>query len=310
MKVFITGATGFVGRHIASRLVEDGHELRCLVRSTESEAAWFLKGIGAEVIEGDIHVSHSLASGAAGCDAVIHLVGIIFEGPGAATFEQVHVEGTRNMILAADAAGIRRFIHMSALGTRSGAAAAYHRTKWDAEEIVRTSGLDYTIFRPSIIYGPGGDFIDMLMKQIRLMPVVPVIGNGRYRMQPIAVDDVAACFSASLKTATAVNKIYEIGGPEALSYNEMIDILFRVMGKRRVKAHVPVALVRPVAWFSKKVMPKPLLTGDQLEMLLADNVCDITAMRNELDVEPVSFAEGLREVMQTTEAKKAPVVIE
>ncbi|MBI5869654.1 MAG: complex I NDUFA9 subunit family protein [Actinobacteria bacterium] len=297
MKVFITGATGFVGRHIASRLVEDRHELRCLVRSTESDSAWFLKGIGAEVVEGDIHVSHSLASGAAGCDAVIHLVGIIFEGQGAATFEQVHVEGTRNMLVAADAAGIRRFVHMSALGTREGAGAAYHRTKWDAEEMVRASGLDYTIFRPSIIYGPGGEFINMLRRQIRLMPVVPVIGNGSYRMQPISVDDVAAAFSASLTTADAVNRVYEIGGPAALSYDEMIETICRVMGKRRAKAHVPVALVRPVAWFSEKVMPKPLLTRDQLAMLLTDNVCDIRAMREELGVEPVSFEDGLRGVL-------------
>lgn len=292
----MTGTTGFVGRHIAGRLVEDGHELRCLVRDTEAEASWFLKGIGAEVAEGDIHVSHSLASGAAGCDAVIHLVGIIFEGPGA-SFEQVHVEGTRNMLLAADAAGIRRFIHMSALGTREGAGAAYHRTKWDAEEVVRASGLDYTIFRPSIIYGPGGEFINMLRRQIRLLPVVPVIGNGRYRMQPISVGDVATCFSASLTTPGAVNKVYEIGGPAALTYNEMIDIICRVMGKRRAKVHVPVALVRPVAWLSEKVMPMPLLTRDQLSMLLGDNVCDITAMREELGVEPVLFEEGLRGIL-------------
>jgi NADH dehydrogenase len=186
---------------------------------------------------------------------------------------------------------------MSALGTRAGAGAAYHRTKWDAEEIVRASGLDYTIFRPSIIYGPGGEFINMLAKQIRLMPLVPVIGNGQYRMQPIAVDDVAAAFSASLATNAAMNKIYEIGGPEALSYNQMIDTICRVMGKRRVKAHVPVGLVRPVAWLSEKVMPKPMLTRDQLAMLLADNVCDITAMRDELGVDPVSFEDGLRGVL-------------
>ncbi|MDO8735690.1 MAG: complex I NDUFA9 subunit family protein [Thermoleophilia bacterium] len=296
MKVFITGATGFVGRHIAGRLAEDGHELKCLVRDTEAEASWFLKGIGAEVVEGDIHVSHSLATGAAGCDAVIHLVGIILERP-EISFEQVHVEGTRNMLVAADAAGIKHFIHMSALGTRAGAGAAYHRTKWDAEEVVRTSGLDYTIIRPSIIYGPGGEFINMLMKQVRLSPVLPVIGNGRYRMQPISVDDVAACFSKSLTTEAAVNKIYEIGGPEALSYNEMVDTICRVMGKKRVKAHVPAAMVRPVAWFSEKVMPRPLVTRDQLDMLLADNVCDITAMRDELGVKPVSFADGLRSML-------------
>ncbi len=131
MKIFMTGATGFVGKHIAARLVEDGHQLGCLVRSAESEDTWYLKGIEAEIVEGDIHSVKSLASGAAGCDAVIHLVGIIFERRGA-SFEQVHVEGTRNMLAAAKQAGVSRFVHMSALGTMVDATGAYHRTKWDA----------------------------------------------------------------------------------------------------------------------------------------------------------------------------------
>ncbi len=292
MKVFMTGATGFVGKHVAGRLLEDGHELRCLVRSEGSDETWFLKGLGAELAVGDILDPGSLAHAAAGCDAVIHLVGIIFERRGA-SFEQVHVEGTRNVLAAAKQAGAGRFVHMSALGTRSGAASAYHRTKWDAEEDVRASGLEYTIFRPSTIYGPGGEFIDMLARQVRMLPVVPVIGNGRYRMQPISVFDVAACFADCLSKAAAVNRVYEIGGPEAISYNELIDAICRVMGKRRLKAHIPVALVKPVAWLSELIMPKPLLTMDQLKMLLGDNVCDITAMREELGVEPARLAEAL-----------------
>jgi NADH dehydrogenase len=278
--------------------VEDGHQIRCLARSTESEDTWFLQGIGAEVVEGDIQVAKSLAAGAAGCDAIIHLVGIIFERRNAG-FEQVHVQGTRNVLAAARQAGIRRFVHMSALGTRSGATAAYHRTKWDAEEDVRASGLDFTIFRPSTIYGPGGEFINMLARQARLSPVLPVIGDGSYRMQPISVFDVAACFSNCLEKTGAVGKIYEIGGPEALTYNDMIDILCQVMGKRRRKVHIPVSVVRPVAWLSEKIMPRPLLTTDQLNMLLGDNVCDITPMREELGVEPVAFAEGLPEALHT-----------
>jgi NADH dehydrogenase len=296
MKIFMTGATGFVGKNIAARLAEDGHELRCLVRSTESESTWYLKGIGADVVEGDILSVKSLASGAGGCDAVIHLVGIIFERRGAG-FEQVHVEGTRNMLAAAKQAGVRRFVHMSALGTRADATGAYHRTKWDAEEDVRASGLDYTIFRPSTIYGPGGEFINMLAGQVRRLPLVPVIGDGHYRMQPISVFDVAACFSVCLQKPAATGKVYEIGGPEALSYNEMIDIICRVMGKRRAKLHIPVAGMRPVAWLSERLMPKPLLTVDQLNMLLGDNVCDIKAMRRELGVEPVAFEEGLPEAL-------------
>lgn len=298
MKVFMTGATGFVGKHIAARLAEDGYELRCLVRSESSQEARSLKNPGAELVVGNILDADSLARGVTGCDAVIHLVGIILERRGA-SFEQVHVGGTRNLLHATKQAGIKRFLHMSALGTRSGADAAYHKTKWQAEEDVRASGLDYTIFRPSIIYGPGGEFINMLARQVRLSPMVPVIGNGRYRMQPVSVFDVAASFSNSLEKQDTFGKVYEIGGPEALSYNEMIDTICQVMGKRRLKAHVPVALVRPVAWLSEKIMPRPLLTNDQLNMLLGDNVCDIKAMREELGVEPVAFGEGLTEALHT-----------
>ena len=132
---------------------------------------------------------------------------------------------------------------------------------------------------------------------MRRLPLVPVVGNGRYRMQPVSVFDVAACFSLCLGKARAAGRVYEIGGPEALSYNELIDVICRVMGKKRAKVHIPVALVRPVAWLSERLMPKPLLTVDQLNMLLGDNVCNIAAMRDELGVEPIGFAEGLREII-------------
>ncbi|MCL4473012.1 MAG: complex I NDUFA9 subunit family protein [Actinobacteria bacterium] len=293
----MTGATGFVGKHIAGRLVEDGHQIKCLVRSDSSDEAWFLDGLGAETVVGDITIPESVALAAGGCEAVIHLVGIIFERRGA-SFQKIHVEGTRNALAAAAKVGARRFVHMSALGTSAGATAGYHRTKWAAEEDVRASGIPYTIFRPSIIYGPGSEFIEMLKGQIRRLPVVPVIGDGNYRLQPISVFDVAACFSASLSSEAAAGKVYEIGGPAALTYNELVGVLSAAMGKQRRLAHVPAAMVRPVAWISEKVQSKPFLTRDQLNMLLVDNVCDITAMRRELGVDPVGFAEGLKRAIE------------
>ena len=293
----MTGATGFVGKHIAGRLAEDGHELKCLVRSEASEEVWFLDGIGADTIPGDITVPESVAYAAEDCDAVVHLVGIIFERRGA-SFQKIHVEGTRNALAAAGKVGARRFLHMSALGTSATATAGYHRTKWAAEEDVRASGLDYTIFRPSIIYGPGGEFIEMVIGQMRRLPLVPVIGDGKYRLQPISVFDVAACFAAALASPErTAGKVYEIGGPAALTYNELVEAVAAAAGRRRCLVHVPVALVRVVAGLSELVQGKPFLTRDQLNMLLVDNVCDIEAMREELGVEPVTFAEGLKAVI-------------
>lgn len=296
MKVFLTGATGFVGKHLARRLVEDGHDLSCLVRSTDCPEAEFLAGLGAGLSVGNILDAESVVAAASGADAVVHLVGIIFERRGA-TFEEIHVHGTINALAAAAMAGAGRYIHMSALGTGSRAESSYHRTKWAGEEQVRNSGLDYTIFRPSTIIGPGGEFFAMLARQVRLSPLLPVVGNGRYRMQPISVFDVAACFSGSIDNARARNQVYEIGGPDQLTYNEMLDIICRVMGKKRAKLHIPVAAVKPVAWLGERLMSRPLLTSDQLKMLLKDNVCDIDKMRDELGVQPAPFEDAVRSAL-------------
>lgn len=295
MKTFITGATGFVGRHLTAKLLKDGHDVKCLVRNLDSEGPGCLKGMGAELAVSDVLDADALAGAAKGCDAFIHLVGIIFERRGS-TFEDIHFRGTLNALAAAAVAGAGHFVHMSALGTGPDARSSYHQTKWRAEEAVRASGIGYTIFRPSMIYGAGGEFIEMLIGQVRKLPVVPVIGNGRYKMQPILVDDVAACFSAALDNPEALNETLEIGGPDQLTYNEMVDEVGRAVGKPRHKLHVPVTLVWLVAWMSEGVQSKPLLTTDQLRMLLVDNVCDIREMRRAFGIEPVAFSDGLKSI--------------
>lgn len=295
--IFITGATGFVGGHLAARLVADGYRIRCLVRRPDHPRAGYLEELGAELAAGDVLKPASLKAAAQGCGAAIHLVGIIMEPPGV-SFRQVHVEGTRNILAAAAAAGIRRYIHMSALGAGPNATTTYFQTKWEGEEAVRASGLDYTIHRPSIIYGPGGEFINMLLRQVRLLPLVPVIGDGNYRLQPVSVHDVAACFSLSLANDHSIGETFELGGPEALTYNEMLQVFCRVLGKRRGLVHLPLALVRPVVQLLEKVMRRPPVTTDQLKMLLAGNVCDITRMREQFGIEPVAFEESIREQVQ------------
>ena len=296
MKVFLTGATGFVGRHVAARLINDKHSVRCLVRSQNVDEANYLSGLGAELAVGDILDADSLATAAAGCDAFIHLVGIIFQRRGS-TFEEIHVRGTFNALAAASLVGVKRFIHMSALGTGPDAASEYHRTKWQGEEAVRGSGLTYTIFRPSVIYGLGGEFIHMLISQIKLLPLLPVIGNGNYRLQPISVEDVASCFSSCLNNDKTFNQVYGLGGPDQLSYDEMLDTICLVMGKQRLKLHIPVALVKPVAWLSERLQSKPMLTTDQLTMLLTDNICDIGRMKDNLGIKPVAFEDGMRKLV-------------
>ena len=193
MKVFVTGGTGFVGNEVLRQLVAAGHAVRALVRPGSEEKLAVRDKV--EVHHGDVTEPEGLDEALAGCDAIIHLVGIIREFPSRGiTFERLHVEATANVLAAARDQGVSRYLHMSSNGTDPTSTLGYHRTKWQAEEAVRASDLDWTIFRPSLIFGKGGEFVTMLADLIRKMPMVPVIGDGRYRMQPVAVTEVAASF--------------------------------------------------------------------------------------------------------------------
>jgi NADH dehydrogenase len=295
-RVFVTGGTGFVGREVIHALRADGHTVRCLVRrGSESD----LQGLEAiERIEGDVLQLEGLASNMAGCEAVIHLVGIIREQPAhGITFEQVHVQGTRNVLAAAAAAGVRRYVHMSALGTRPEARSRYHRTKWAAEEAVRASGLAFTIFRPSIIYGRGDGFVSLLAGMIRRLPVVPVIGTGRQRLQPVSVHQVAAGFARALALPVAEKQTYDIGGTDRVTMLELLDMIGRAIGRRRVrKMTVPIGLVRPAARMLQ-FLPTFPVTPDQLLMLEEDNICDPAPFLSTFGLQPVPLAAGLTRML-------------
>jgi NADH dehydrogenase len=294
--ILVTGGTGFVGRHLIQRMRTDGLSVRAVVRNPDKAQA--LKDLGVEVVKGDVSDKASLEKAAAGCDRVIHLVGIIQEAPGA-TFQGVHVEGTRNVIDAAKKAGVRHFFYQSALGTRPGAKSAYHRTKWEAEELVRASNIPFTILRPSLIYGPGDQFTIRLSEMIRLSPVLPVIGTGKSKIQPIFIDDVVACIVKAVTTDRVIGKTYEIGGPDQLTYEEVTLAIADAMGVKRPALHVPLFFMKSVARVLEAVLPKPPVTTDQLIMLQEDNVCGMQDIREAFGIEPIAFREGLRKFIST-----------
>lgn len=296
MKVFVTGGTGFVGNEVVRQLVAQGHEVAALVRSGSESKLDMGKSDRVKIHLGDVTEPDSLPQAMQGCDAVIHLVGIIREFPDkGVTFKRLHVEGSRNVIEAAVAQGIKRYLHMSANGVCLEAKTRYHQTKWQAEQILRDAPLDWTIFRPSLMFGQGGEFVEMLAGLIRKLPVVPVIGDGQYRIQPVSVHQVAETFVKALNLPETIGQIYQLGGSESYTYDEILDLTGKALGKDHVhKMHQPVAMVKPFVKLLEGFEKFPL-TQDQLAMLLEGNECDIQSWAETFSIQPISYAQGIDE---------------
>lgn len=293
MRIFIAGGTGFVGGHVRQALLERGHTLRLLVhkRGAGSQP-------GVEEVEGDVTVLASFREALKGCDATINLVGIIREHPGrGVTFQRLHIEATQNVISAAKHHGNKRHLQMSALGTRAESTSGYFRSKYKAEKEVHRSGLDFTIFRPSIIFGPKDDFVNKLAGLMRILPVMPVIGDGTYQMQPISADDVARCFAEALEKPETIGQTYELCGPDRMSYNTLLDSIGHVINKNSVhKIHNPLPLMQLVVPVLQHLPFFPI-TSDQISMLVQGNTCD-GRWRTTFNFEPTSFEAGIRNYLK------------
>ena len=269
MKILVTGGTGFVGSRIVHALRTEGRDVRALVRRPERGA--HLASLGVELATGDVTDPASLAAATDGCTHVVHLVAILTGRP--QDFDRVMTQGTRNVIAAAKGAGVERFVLMSALGTTASTKdiVPYFGAKFAMEQDTVASGLEYTIFRPSFIFGRGGA-LATFMKQVRYSPVVTVIGSGQQRIQPIWLDDVAEHFARALETPAAANKTFEIGGPDIVTWDELYRTIAKVLGKRRALAHIPTSLARSGARATQWI-PKAPLSADQVAMIEAgDNV--------------------------------------
>lgn len=298
MKVFVTGATGFVGNEVVRQLHDAGHAIRIFVRKKPLFRVEGPHGsMEAEIRVGNILDPESLKDALKEIDAVIHLVGIISE-VGASTFENIHVRGTRNVLTAAKEQGVKRFVQMSALGTRPNAVSRYHQTKWQAEEIVRGSGLDFTIFRPSLIFGPRDHFVNLFAKIIRHWSVVPLLGRRDAKFQPVAVENVAAAFVKALGEPKSLGQTYDLAGPETLTLSEMTDQIMAVMKLKRIKVHVPSFIARIQAAILEFVFPTflrqaPPLNRQQLTMLDEDNVGNAQPANELFGLKPIAFKQGI-----------------
>lgn len=287
MRVFLTGGTGFIGRQVLRRLLNQGHEVVALVRNFAKLPPWVTADF--QPVQGNLLRPETYQGALAGCEAVIHLVGIIREAPREGqTFWRVHVEGTTLLLEAAKAAGVERFLHMSANGVGPHMPTRYSLTKYEAERRVQESGLHWTIFRPSIVFGPEDAFVNLLRQMFRRFHLVPYFGDGSYLFSPVSVDTVAEAFVRALQTPETEGKILPLCGPEVYPYRELLRLIGESTGTWFLLFPFPVPPVRLAARLLGRLPWFPL-SEESLEMLLAGNTCDSDEIYRLLGLEPVSL---------------------
>lgn len=292
--VLVAGGSGFIGSYITRRLLQDGH--RVVVLSRDPERARRRLPPAVELRRGDSGDSASLEQAMAGIEVVVATIQFPnhpVENPRRGyTYVKVDGEGTARLVAAARKAGVKRFVYLSGAGTREGQTQPWFVAKLMAERAVRESGIPYTIFRPSWVYGPEDRSLNKFVGFARLLPFVPVIGSGRTRVQPLYVGDLAEAVAVSIGKAEAANQTYEIGGPEELTMDQIIRTMLQVMGKRRPLLHSPAWLMK-IATAPLQLLPTPPLSPGAVDFVLMEEPVDNTAVLRDLGVRLTPLAEGL-----------------
>ncbi len=289
-RILLTGATGFLGTHLSEALLQAGHEVTTLIRDVSKAPE------GVAPVEGDIFDMKSLEHASEDNTVVVHLVGVIRER-GKATFERVHVQGTKNLAKAAKKAKVRRFIYVSALGASPKSKSAYHISKYEAELIVKQSGIPYTLLRPSIIIGKGDAFATMLARVAKVAPLIfapPLFSNAR--LQPVAVDDVVRCIVSSLQPKHK-NRTYEIAGPKVLSLKQFFKKVLAVNNTGRLFVPVPDFAFQLAAPLMSRLLGLPL-SRDTLVMLREAEPCDHTLAEKAFSMRFMSPEKALKALVR------------
>lgn len=290
MRVAVTGGTGFVGTHLVRALAEQGHDVVIVARGTRrvprSERVSFVKA--------DLTADDGLATAFTGCDAVVHLVAIPRE-KGRQTFDKVNRVASERVAAAALQASVPHLLHQSALGIDPDPRYPYLASKWAGEQATRGSGVPFTVLRPSVIFGPGDGFFTVLVRLVRLSLLtglmVPVAGDGRALFQPIAIDDVVRCMLMALERGPS-GAVHEIGGPEHLTYDEIVLTVTNAVGAHRRLLHVPVRMMLPQVFLMEHLMRNPMVTVGQLRLLEKNNITLLNAVPKTFGFQPVRLADN------------------
>jgi uncharacterized protein YbjT (DUF2867 family) len=290
MKVAVTGANGFVGRHVIARLLVGGHDVRALISERPgAEKELPSSGEKLDVRRADVRRPESLRGAFDGIEAVVHTVAVPTERK--QKFAEVNVAGVAHVVAEARRAGVGRIVHMGALGADPASPYPYLKSKGEGEALVIASGIAYVVLQPSLLFGEGDDFFPRLAFSL-MFPVVPVPGDGNARFQPVHVEDIAKALVAAVERRE-ISGVHQIGGPEPVTYDEMLAETMRATGKRRPTIHVPVLLMKPPAVVMGLVMPDPPVTVAQLDLLAVDNTPRRNALEPVFGVRPRPFKGAL-----------------
>jgi uncharacterized protein YbjT (DUF2867 family) len=288
--ILVTGASGYVGNNLVRRLVEAGQPVRALVHN-RAKAETRLSDLSdrIEIAEGDVTRPETLAPAMDGVTSVMHLVAVAIEH-GDLTYERVNFQGTVNVVDAAKAAGVRRLIYMGQNGSNSALPYPFLASKGKAQEAVAASGLDWTALRPSVIWGPQDEFANIQARLIKLTPLLfPIVGDGQARFQPVWVGDVVEATVRCLDDERTIGQVYALGGPEVLTYAEIVWRVLKALGARRLTVNVPVPLLRPVVKLMEIALPNPPVTTSLLSVLKVDNTTPDNALPTVFDITPRPF---------------------
>jgi NADH dehydrogenase len=298
MKVLVTGGTGLVGKAAVDRLLQAGHTVRLLSRHADDDVRQWTEGVEAHA--GDVGSEAGVAGAAEGCQAVLHVAGIVAESPPEVTFERVNVEGTRRLCREARRAGVRRFVYVSSLGAERGES-DYHRSKKAAEEAVRAEAPPgWLVLRPGNVYGPGDEVISFLLKVVRSLPVVPLVGRGDQRFQPVWHEDLGLALARAVERDAPAEVVLDVAGPDVTTTREVVELLEKLTGKSPVHLPVPEFLAKLGTQAAGALGVQSPVTDDQITMLLEENVIRpgrTNALTETFGVTPLTLGEGLGKLL-------------
>lgn len=288
--VAVIGATGFVGRHVVRRLVDAGHGVRAVSTNAARRPDW---PASVQALGGDVETGRGLTEALAGAQVVVHLVAIPRE-TGGRSFENVNVRGVERVLAAARIAGIERIVHLSALGVTDEPRFEYLSSKWRGEQLVRESGLGWVVFRPSLLFGPGDGFFNLIKTTLTWWSpgIVAIPGDGTAAFQPLSVEDLAAAVVLAVEDPARDGSVYEVGGAERVTYRQIVDRVIRATGKRRLKLNMPVPLISALTWVTDRILPIFPVSHDQIRSLGRPNVADPRSMERDFDIVPRAFDVG------------------